>query len=183
MALPWYLIGGLAVFFGVFIMTLFSSCCNFNDSNSDSDTVNPRRHATAAARETPVFSTIRYSDTGSGNPPSVDAASDRTSQLSPRATPSGQTRPPRAGTSSTAAPGAPQTSVKTYGTTQDVSPSVYSQPSQPRTPPSAGTIRRVGRQDEGVEAVGTANAQQTSEQPVSMNAIRKLMGDERDERN
>jgi hypothetical protein len=165
-------------------MTLFSSCCHSNDSDSDSDTVNPRRRATAAPRETPVFSTIRYSDTRSGNPPSVHAASDRSSQLSPRATPSGRTRPVQAGTSSTAARDAPQTPVKNYGTTQDVSPSVYSQPSQPRTPPSAGTVRSVGQQDEGGEAVGTANVQQTSEQPVSMDAIRKFMGDEeRDVRN
>jgi hypothetical protein len=58
-----------------------------------------------------------------------------------------------------------------------VNPSIYSQDSRPQTPPSAGTVRRVGRQDDGQEARWVAKAEQTSEEP-SMDKIRKFMGDE-----
>lgn len=80
-------------------------------------------------------------------------------------------------TTSTAQQDDPKTPVKNYGTTQDVSPSVDSQDSRPRTPPSAGTVRYIGRQDGGEEAGGVAKAEQASEEP-SMDEIRKFMGDE-----
>ncbi|KAF3033761.1 hypothetical protein E8E12_004423 [Didymella heteroderae] len=162
-------------------MTLFS-CCGINGSDDDRDTSNPRSRATVADRGTPDFRTVRYDQPRSRTPPYTDAdaastAATRSSQLSPRATPSGRNKPTKVMTTPTASQSAPQTPVKNHATTQDVSPSVYSQPSQPRTPPSASTVRYVGCQSEGVEAVSAANREQTNEEP-SMEEIRKFMGDE-----
>jgi len=178
----WLFIIGLLVLIGIFIMTLFTSCCGLNDTDSDDHTTNPRSLAVPADRSPPAFRTVHYDQTRSQTPPYTDAdlasnATTRCSQLSPRATPSGRNHPAQATTASTDARDAPHTPVKNYGTTQSVSPSVYSQPSQPRTPPSVSTVRYVGRQEEGWEAVGAANEEQASEEP-SMDEIRKFMGDE-----
>lgn len=163
-------------------MVLFSPCCGGDDSDDDHPTTNARSCATSADRETPAFRTVRYDQTRTRTPPYTDAdaasnATTRSSQLSPRATPSGRNRPAQATTTSTAPKDAPETPVKNYGATQSVRPYVYSQPSQPRTPPNASTVRYVGRQEEGGEAVGGANAEQKDE-VLSMDEIRKFMGDE-----
>lgn len=163
-------------------MAIFSSCCCLNDSDDDHSTANPRSSAIPAGREPADFRTVRYDQTRLQTPPYTDAdaasnATTRSSQLSPHATPSRRREPDNGLTASAVQQDAPKTPVKDYGTTQDVSPSVYSQPSQPRTPPSAGTVQCVGRQEDGGEAVGRANAEQTAE--PSMDEIRKFMGDEK----
>jgi hypothetical protein len=163
-------------------MTLFSSCCGINDSDDEHSTTNSRSRAVPADRSPPNFRTVRYDQTRSQTPPytDVDAVSNattRSSQLSPRATPSRSHGATQGLTTSAVKQDAPQTPVKNYGTTQSVSPSVYSQPSQPQTPPSAGTVRYVGRQNGGEEAGGAAKAEQTTEEP-NMDEIRKFMGDE-----
>ncbi|KAF3042538.1 hypothetical protein E8E11_004162 [Didymella keratinophila] len=176
-----FIIGVLAIL-GIAIMTLFSTCCGLNESDDGHAITNPRNLAIPANRSPPAFRTVRYDQTRSQTPPytEADAASNattRSSQLSPRATPSGRNRPAQAAAASTDARDVPHTRVENYGIAQSVSSSVYSQPSQPRIPPSAGTVRYVGRQEKGEEAVGGANEEQMSEEP-SMDEIRKFMGDE-----
>lgn len=161
---------------------MFSSCCGIDDSDSDHSTHDPCSHATSAGREPLSFCAINYDQAHPQTRPynDVDAASNattRSSQLSPRATPSHRREPSKDLTTSTTQEEAAWTPVKNYGTTQSVSTSVYSQPSQPRTPPSASTVRYVGRQEESGQVVHVANGEQTSEEP-GMDEIPKLMRDE-----
>ncbi|KAF1922521.1 uncharacterized protein M421DRAFT_354385 [Didymella exigua CBS 183.55] len=152
-------------------MALFSSCCGSSDDDDDTQPPRDSRDRIVVARgETPDFRAVHYKDAEAGPEPNADAASDRSSQLSPRATP-----PRRSQTPTRDSPSAP-------GNPQVASPFNYSQPSQPRTPPSVSTARRVGQKDEGMKAVGAASAsgpsQQTADGEVSMADIRKFMGDE-----
>lgn len=171
-------------------MALFSSCCSGSSDDDDDDddqaARNPRDRATAAHRAAPEFRTIRYTDTIQGNPPTTGAYaasndSAQSSQVSPRATPSRHSDSIQDLTSSTDSRDAPQTPVQTKGTTQDISPSVYSQPSRPQTAPNPSSVRHASQENGDAEAASAANAsdpgQRTSDGEVSMDAIRKFMGD------